>query len=103
MVAGISLAAAVAYLLWLRFSGGSPAARTAVVAALFIALDVVIITLFRRAAVNPVYSAGIARALRYLGAAATVALVGRVIALYELTAGGSAPGVSVADLFLLAS
>ena len=103
MVAGLSFGAAVAYLLWLRVSGGSPAARSAVVAALFIALDIVIVALFRRAAVNPTYSAGIARALRYLGAAAAVALVGRVIAFYELTAGGAAPGVSVADLFLLAS
>src|SRR4051812_18989786 len=94
VVAGLSFGAAAAYLLWLRVSGGSPAARGAVVAALFIALDVVMVALFRRAAVNPTYSAGIARALRYLAGAAAVALVGRVIAFYELTAGGALPGVS---------
>src|SRR3954468_9906804 len=101
VVATLAFGVAAAYLLWLRFSGSSPEARSGVVAALFIALDLAIVALFQRAASNPTFSAGTARALRYLAAAAAVALVGRAIALFEL-ANGRAPGVSVANLFLLA-
>ena len=66
VVAALSLGAAIAYLLWLRFSGGTPAARNVVVSMLFITLDAVLVVLFRRAATNPVLGAGTARALRYL-------------------------------------
>ena len=103
VVAALSLGSAVAYLLWLRVSDGSPAARSIVVAALFIALDLVLVVLFRRAATSPVLSAGTARALRYLAAAAGAGLVGRIIALAALLGGSSVPAVSVADLFLVAS
>ncbi|MDB4881797.1 MAG: hypothetical protein JWL95_563, partial [Gemmatimonadetes bacterium] len=103
VVAALSFGSAAAYLLWLRLNGGSPSARSSVVAALFIALDLVLVMLFRRAAANPELSAGTARALRYLAAAAGVAIVGRSFALYSLVAGGSTLGASIADLFLLAS
>ncbi|MEO8563480.1 MAG: sensor domain-containing diguanylate cyclase [bacterium] len=103
IAAAFSLGSAVAYLLWLRLSGGSPAARNVVVSVLFIALDVVLVVLFRRAAANPVLSAGTARALRYLAVAAGLALVGRSIGLYALIALGARPTVSPADLFLVAS
>ena len=103
VAAALSLGAAVAYLLWLRLSGGSPAARSVVVSVLFIALDVVLVVLFRRAASNPILSPGTAKALRYLAGAAGLALVGRSIGLYALVALGARPAVSPADLFLIAS
>jgi diguanylate cyclase (GGDEF)-like protein/PAS domain S-box-containing protein len=99
----LSLGAAIAYLLWLRLSGGSPAARNVVVSALFITLDVMLVVLFLRAASNQVLTSGTARALRYLAGAAGVALVGRAIALFGLIVHGSPPGASLADLFLVAS
>jgi diguanylate cyclase (GGDEF)-like protein/PAS domain S-box-containing protein len=103
VAAALCLASAVAYLLWLRLSGGSPAARSVVVSVLFIALDLVLVVLFRRAAVNPELSSGTARALRYLAGAAGLALCGRTIGLYALITHGARPAVSPADLFLVAS
>ncbi|MEO6525416.1 MAG: sensor domain-containing diguanylate cyclase [Gemmatimonadaceae bacterium] len=103
VVAVLSLCSAAAYLLWLHWSGGSPSARGTVVSALFIALDLVLVELFRRAARNPELSAGTARALRYMAMAAGVALVGRTISLYAHVTGGTTPSAGLADLFLLAS
>jgi diguanylate cyclase (GGDEF)-like protein/PAS domain S-box-containing protein len=102
-VAALSFGAAAAYLVWLHASGSGPDARAHVVAALFIALDLVLVALFTRAAANPELNAGTARALRYLAGAAGVALAGRAIWFYTLLVSGTPAIVSVADLFLLAS
>ena len=98
VVAALALGSALAYLFWLRLGGGGLQTRSIVVSALFIALDVVLVVLFRRAAANPVLSAGTARALRYLAAAAGVALCGRTIVLYALLAGMARSAVSVAPV-----
>jgi diguanylate cyclase (GGDEF)-like protein/PAS domain S-box-containing protein len=102
-VTASAIAAALAYLLWLRLTGASPAARGAVAAALFIALDGVLVALFWRASVRPAMTPRMARALRLLAGAAGVALIGRAIALFSLLAGVLPASGSVADLLLLAS
>jgi diguanylate cyclase (GGDEF)-like protein/PAS domain S-box-containing protein len=102
-VTASAIAAALAYLLWLRLTGASPAARGAVAAALFIALDGVLVALFWRASARPAMTPRMARALRLLAGAAGVALIGRAIALFSLLAGVLPASGSVADLLLLAS
>src|SRR5258705_13549411 len=82
LVSATAVAAAAAYLLWLRLSGGSPSGRGTVVAALFIALDAALVALFWRASTSVVLAKGTRRALRLLGTAAAVALVGRTLALW---------------------
>jgi diguanylate cyclase (GGDEF)-like protein/PAS domain S-box-containing protein len=101
-VSATAVAAASAYLLWLRLSGGSPSGRGTVVAALFIALDLALVALFWRASTNDVLARGTRRALRLLGATAAVALVGRTLALWVDPGAGSAAVISPADPFLLA-
>jgi diguanylate cyclase (GGDEF)-like protein/PAS domain S-box-containing protein len=102
LVSATAVAAAVAYLLWLRLSGGSPAGRATVVASLFIALDVALVAMFWRASKNDVLARGTRRALRLLGTATGVAIVGRALALWLSLRGVSATGISPADPFLLA-
>jgi len=99
----LALGLAVAYLLWLRFSGGSAGARAIVVSSLFIAMDVALVVLFQRASRSSVLSAGTARALRYLALAAALALCGRAIALYELVTHTGTVGAGLVDVFLVAS
>src|SRR5206468_11396287 len=101
-VSATAVAAAAAYLLWLRLSGGSPHGRGTVVAVLFIALDVALVGLFWRASTSDVLARGTRRALRLLGTVAAVALVGRTLALWLDLRGGSATVISAADPFLLA-
>ena len=101
-VSATAVAAAVAYLLWLRLSGGAPAGHGTVVATLFIALDATLVALFWRASKSAVLAKGTARALRLLSTAAGVALVGRALALWLALSGGSALVISPADPFLLA-
>ena len=98
-----AVAAALAYLLWLRLTGASVVGRGAVAAALFIALDAVLVALFWRASLRPALAPRMARALRLLAGAAGAGLIGRSIALASLTAGAGQASGSLADLFLVAS
>jgi diguanylate cyclase (GGDEF)-like protein/PAS domain S-box-containing protein len=101
-VSAISVAAAAAYLLWLRLSGGSPMDHGRVVAGLFIALDVVLLVLFWLASKREALARGTRRALRLMAIVAGVAIVGRSLALWLDLGGGTASVVSPADPFLLA-
>jgi len=101
-VSAIAIAAAAAYLLWLRLSGGSPMGHGQVVAGLFIALDVALGVLFWRASTREVFARGTRRALRLMAIVAALAVVGRSLALWLELDGGSAAVVSPADPFLLA-
>ena len=103
VVTASAVAAALAYLLWLRLAGAGPTERGAVATALFITLDGVLVALFWRASLQSALAPRMARALRLLAGAAGVALIGRAIALGSMLAGvAPAPG-SLADLFLIAS
>ena len=95
------VACAVAYLLWLRSSGSAAPARAAVVGALFIGLDALLIALFWRASRRA--APGLVRALRLLAGTAAVAFIGRSILLHGLLVGRAIDAPSWADLFLLAS
>jgi diguanylate cyclase (GGDEF)-like protein/PAS domain S-box-containing protein len=97
------VACAVAYLLWLRISGSDAPARAAVVEAMFIGLDVLLVALFWRASRRAASEPALDRALRLLAGTAAVALVGRTILLHGLLAGRPVVGPSWADPFLLAS
>jgi diguanylate cyclase (GGDEF)-like protein/PAS domain S-box-containing protein len=99
----IVVAGAVAYLVWLRTAGPAAAARAAVVGALFIGLDALLVALFWRAARLASRESGLARALQYFAATAAVAIVGRAILLHGVLVGRPADGASAADVFLLAS
>jgi len=101
-VSATSVAAAAAYLLWLRLSGGSPGAHGRVVSSLFIALDVALLVLFWRASKRDVLARGTRRALRLMTTVAALAVVGRSLALWLDFGGGTAAVVSLADPFLLA-
>jgi diguanylate cyclase (GGDEF)-like protein/PAS domain S-box-containing protein len=101
-VSAISIVAAAAYLLWLRLSGGSPMSRGRVVASLFIALDVALLVLFWRASSRDTLARGTRRALRLMATVASLAVIGRSLALWLDLAGGSAAVISPADPFLLA-
>ncbi|MFL5617947.1 MAG: diguanylate cyclase domain-containing protein [Gemmatimonadaceae bacterium] len=104
VVTAFTIASALSYLLWLRVSGADAARRSVVTAALFIALDVVLLVLFWRASARDALAPRMKRALRLLAGAAGLGLAGRVLALVPLLAGAGAGGAhgSVADLFLLA-
>jgi diguanylate cyclase (GGDEF)-like protein/PAS domain S-box-containing protein len=97
------VACAAAYLLWLRVSGAGSAARAAVVGALFIGLDALLVALFWRAARRAAHGPQLGRALRLLAATAAVARLGRAILLYGILAGRPVGAPSAADLFLLVS
>jgi diguanylate cyclase (GGDEF)-like protein/PAS domain S-box-containing protein len=102
VVTACAIASALGYLLWLHVSGAGAAQRGVVTAALFIALDVVLVALFRRASANAALAPRMKRALRLLAATAGLGLVGRTIALVSLLAGAGNADGSIADLFLLA-
>ena len=98
-----AITSALGYLLWLRLSGADATRRGVVTAALFIALDLVLVALFWRASTVGTLVPRTKRALRLLAGAAALGLVGRTIGLVSLVAGtGGASGGSLADLFLLA-
>ena len=103
VVTASAVATALGYLLWLRLSGAGAERRSLVAAALFIALDVALVAVFWRASASAALAPRMARALRLLGGAAAVAIVGRVIALVPLHAGAAGPRPSLADAFLVAS
>jgi diguanylate cyclase (GGDEF)-like protein/PAS domain S-box-containing protein len=94
---------ALGYLLWLRLSGAEAGRRSLVAAALFIALDLVLVTLFWRASARTGLAPRTTRALRLLAGAAAVAIAGRLVALAPLLAGAAVSQPSLADLFLVAS
>jgi len=102
VVSALSVAAAAAYLLWLRLSGGSPMGHGRVVAGLFISLDVALLALFWRASKRDALARGTRRALRLMATVAGLAVVGRSLALWLDLGGGTAAVVSPADPFLLA-
>jgi diguanylate cyclase (GGDEF)-like protein/PAS domain S-box-containing protein len=102
-VTALTIASALSYLLWLRLSGADAARRSVVTAALFIALDVVLVALFWRASEHGAFAPRMKRALHLLAGAAGLGLVGRAIALASLLAGAAGSGGPIADVFLLAS
>ena len=101
-VSALCVAAAAAYLLWLRLGGGSSGVHGRVVAGLFIGLDVVLVALFWRASKRDGLARGTRRALRLMTTVAVLAVVGRSLALWLDLSGGNAFVVSPADPFLLA-
>jgi diguanylate cyclase (GGDEF)-like protein/PAS domain S-box-containing protein len=102
VVTACTIASALAYLLWLRLSGADAAQRSVVTAALFIAVDAVLVALFWRASARSALAPRTRRALRLLAGAAGLGLVGRTIVLSSLLAGTRSVNGSIADLFLLA-
>ena len=102
VVTALTIASALSALLWLRASAPDAPRRGVVTAALFIALDVVLVALFWRASGHGAFAPRMKRALRLLAGAAGLGLVGRAIALASLLAGTAGSGGSIADVFLLA-
>jgi diguanylate cyclase (GGDEF)-like protein/PAS domain S-box-containing protein len=102
VVSACTIASALGYLLWLRLSGADAAQRGVVTAALFIALDAVLVALFWRASAGGALVPRTKRALRLLAGTAGLGLVGRTLVLASLLAGTGSANGSVADLFLLA-
>jgi diguanylate cyclase (GGDEF)-like protein/PAS domain S-box-containing protein len=103
IVAGLALASAAAYLLWLRFGDAGGRVHDLVSEAVFLPLNTALTVVFFLAARRDDTRAPMRRALRYLAAASATIVAGNVVTFDAVLRHGAVRPGSVADLFFLAS
>ena len=103
IVAGVAIAYAAAYLLWLRFGDAGGRVHDLVSEAVFLPLNAALSVVFLLAARRDDTRAPMRRALRYLAASSATIVAGNVVTLDAVVRHGVVSPGSVADLFFLAS